>query len=110
MQRQPRFKCALHLRFVSELPCLVRKQFGVQVAHIRFADPRVDKTNPGLGVKPHDYWVVPLHPEEHAKQHSMNERKYWERVGIDPILYALRLWSVTGDYEQGCRVVMAATI
>lgn len=37
-----------------------------------------------------------------------DERKFWKRIGIDPILFALRLWSCTGNHELGCQVVSAA--
>ena len=38
----------------------------------------------------------------------MNEREFWNQIGIDPILYALALYAVTGNYERGCQIVGAA--
>jgi hypothetical protein len=38
----------------------------------------------------------------------MNERRFWDGYGIDPILYALALYAISGDYEQGCRIVACA--
>lgn len=109
MQRKPRIELPLHLVFIRRLPCLVTGRSGVEAAHIRYGELSLCKPISGMQMKPHDYWVVPLSPEEHRKQHARgNERAYWKSVGIDPLLYALRLWSVTGDYEMGCQIVAAA--
>jgi hypothetical protein len=83
---------------------------SVECAHIRYTDLRVAKHNAGVGAKPDDFFVVPLSGAEHRKQHAGNERAYWKRVGIDPILCALALYAVSGDYERGCEVVRNAGI
>lgn len=109
MNRQPRIKNEKHLAFIRTLPCIVTgNDVSVEAAHIRYADPRIAKFNPGVGQKPHDYFVLPLCGDEHKKQHAMNERVYWQRLGIDPVFYALALYAASGDYEQGCRIVACA--
>lgn len=109
MNRQPRIKSEKHLAFIRTLPCIVSgDDTTVEAAHIRYEDWRIAKFNPGVGQKPHDFFVLPLAGEKHREQHSMNERRFWQSYGIDPILYALALYAVSGDYEQGCRIVACA--
>ena len=108
-QRQPRTHDEKHLAFIRSLPCIVSKDnTSTEAAHIRFSDLRVAKRNAGVGAKPDDFFVVPLSSTEHRKQHSMNELVYWQKVGIDPILYALALYAISGDYERGCEIVFNA--
>jgi hypothetical protein len=47
--------------------------------------------------KADDRWAVPLSPAEHRRQHSMNERDYWQSVGIDPLQVALALYGCDRD-------------
>lgn len=110
MFRQPRIHDEKHLAFIRTLPCIVTKNnISTEAAHIRYSDLRVAKRKVGVAEKPDDCWVLPLCGDEHRKQHAMNEREYWQRLGIDPILYALALYAVTGDYERGCQIVFAAS-
>jgi hypothetical protein len=110
-QRSPRAKIEAHLDFIRALPCICcGNNIETQAAHIRMSDARVVKVNAGVGAKADDYWTLPMCGTHHDEQHRTgNERKFWQRYGIDPILYALRLWSVTGNHELGCEVVAAAT-
>jgi len=109
MQKQPRRHNEKHLAFIRTLPCIVSKNnTSTEAAHIRYSDLRVAKRKVGIGEKPDDSWVLPLSSEEHHKQHTMNERQYWAQAGIDPILYALALYAVSGDYEKGCEIVFNA--
>lgn len=108
-QRQPRIYRPDHLAFIRTLPCIVSgDDVSVEAAHIRYADPRVDKRPCGNSEKPDDMWTLPLADDVHKRQHRMNEREFWRQVGIDPVFYALALWSITGDHERGCRIVQAA--
>lgn len=109
-QRAPRQKIDSHLAYLRELPCIVcGNDIETQAAHLRFSDARVAKFNAGVGQKADDFFCLPLCGQHHNEQHAMgDERKFWKRVGIDPILYALRLWSVTGNHELGCKIVAAA--
>lgn len=110
MQRMPRQKISTHLAFLRELPCLVcGNPIETQAAHLRYSDARIVKMNAGVGAKADDFFCVPLCGKHHDEQHKTgDELKFWRRYGIDPILYALRLWSVTGNYEIGYQVVSAA--
>jgi len=110
IQRRPRQKIAAHLSFLRELPCLVcGNPIETEAAHLRFSDARIAKFNAGVGSKADDFFCVPLCGKHHREQHGIgDERKFWKRYGIDAVLYALRLWSCTGNHELGCQVVAAA--
>ena len=109
MMRQPRQHADKHLDFVRSLPCLVcGNDIESQAAHIRYADDRVAKRYVGKGEKPDDKFTVPLCDKDHRHQHSMNEREYWEKAGIDAVFVALALWSVTGNYELGTQIIHRA--
>jgi len=105
-KKRPRDKNATHLAWVATLPSLVPGTGRVDPAHIRFADPRYRKPAVGMGEKPDDRWVVPMSRSEHDRQHSMDEQAYWQSVGIDPCHVALMLWAISGDDEEGERIVM----
>jgi hypothetical protein len=109
MMKQPRIHRANHLNFIRGLPCIVTGDtLTVEAAHIRFGDPRVAKRETGLGEKPDDMWTLPLAGVVHRRQHKMNERAFWKTIGLDPVLYALALFAVSGDHERGCRIIAAA--
>ena len=75
-----------HLQFVASQPCLLCGATDVQACHIRIGFL-------GLGIKPCDSKTVPLCLAHHTKQHSMNEKKFWESYGLDPFEYAFNLAS-----------------
>jgi len=107
--RQPRVKNDRHLKFVRGLPCLIcATNMGVDAAHIRYSDHRVDKRSVGIGEKPDDIWTVPLCREHHTQQHSMNEREFWRVFGIDPVFYALAIYARSGEQDRGERIIAAA--
>ena len=110
MKRRPRIFDDKHLAFIRTLPCLITgENTSVEAAHIRYADPRIGKFNPGVGMKPDDFFTVPLSGEMHRRQHAVgNERKFWAQHNIDPVIYALMLYAVSGDYERGCLIVNSA--
>jgi hypothetical protein len=110
MQRVPRQKLDAHLGFLRTLPCLCcGNNIETESAHIRFSDARIVKNNAGVGAKADDFFCVPLCSAHHREQHSIgDERAFWRKFGLDPILYSLRLWSVSGNYEMGCQIVEAA--
>lgn len=110
-QRQPRIQDKPHLRFVAELPCLVCKNnIESDAAHIRYADLSIGKRAVGVGEKPDDKWTVPLCRADHTKQHSMNEKEFWEAVRIDPLFIAQQLYAVSGNHEEGCKIIENAQI
>lgn len=108
-KKRPRLEDGTHLKWIRTLPCLVRKtRKDVQAAHIRYADHSYGKREVGGQEKPDDRWTIPLNAEEHAKQHSMNERDYWKAVGIDPLEIALKLFGISGDDEAAEIIIREA--
>jgi hypothetical protein len=90
------------------LPCCVcGDNIQTEAAHIRQGDYKLAKPKVGVAEKPDDMWTVPLCGKCHRHQHEGNEGRFWEIAEIKPLIIALRLYSVTGDYEQGCRVIAA---
>lgn len=96
-KKRPAKKDADYLKWLHELPCIVTGQRPVEAAHVSYADPRYGKRERGKQEKADDRWAVPLHADEHRKQHQMDEREYWQSVGIDPLQVALALYGVKGD-------------
>ena len=97
-----------HCDFIRSLPCLLCKNnTATECAHIRMADPRIAKPITGIGIRPDDKFTLPLCSSCHRKQHHGGERKFWEVTGIDPLLVALALYSVSGDIEEAERIIYA---
>lgn len=108
MQRQPRTKLDAHRKFVGRLPCLICfDDTTTEAAHVRYGDPSIGKPQTGLGIKPDDWYVVPLCGDHHRLQHSMSERAFWSihAAKLDPVKTALALYAVTGDYERAEQIV-----
>ena len=106
MQRRPRVIDQAHQKFIRCLPCLVcGDNTSTECCHIRFSDARIGKINPGVGQKPHDKFSAPLCNRHHREQHMGNEQKFWQDRGIDPILIALALYSVSGDVEEAEHII-----
>lgn len=104
-KRQPNPKrAALHLAFVRDIGiCLACGISGpTQAAHVRRG------TDGGTGTKPSDKYAVPLCPECHVRQHRVGEVTFWGELGVDPLDVACRLWTVSGDAEQGRRCIERA--
>lgn len=88
---------AAHLALVRKLPCLITgERERVEAAHVRMSDAALGKRNAGIGAKPDDVWTVPLCARLHAEQHAEgNERWFWERNGINPLIIAQQLAGVS---------------
>lgn len=108
-QRRPRDRNETHLAFIRTLPCLLcGNNIETEAAHVRMMDRSIAKPMTGIATKCDDRFAVPLCGREHREQHGAgNEHKWWLSKGIDPIKAALALFSVSGDYEQGVRIVAA---
>lgn len=110
-KRQPvsksskRVKDDAYLDFIRSLPCLVTRREPVEAAHVSYAAPEYGKLGRGKGAKESDRWAVPLCPDEHRKQHSLNERDYWRSVGIDPCIIAALLWAAYPSRERALLVI-----
>ena len=105
LKKRPRVKADDHLAWIRTLPCLITGKYPVEACHVRYHDARFGKPAVGMGEKPDDKWVVPMIPEAHREQHSMNERKFWYEQGIDPVLVAAALWASTGD-DEAARIII----
>lgn len=107
-QKRPREKTATHLDFIRELPCLICAA-EAEAAHIRMGAPTLGKRETGAAEKPSDKYTVPLCPQHHRlgndSQHAHGEARWWQTVGINPVLVSALLWQVTGDHEAGLAVV-----
>ena len=79
-----------HRKFVMRRPCLVCGRMPSDAHHLTFTQPRA------LGRRVSDEFVVPVCRTHHRELHrSGNEAAWWQRLNIDPIPVALRLWQQT---------------
>ena len=53
-----------------------------QAHHITIAEKR------GVSQKVSDCWTIPLCYAHHSQLHHTGERLYWQKLGIDPMVYA----------------------
>lgn len=96
-KKRPAKKEPGYIKWLHELPCLITGTRPVEACHVSYADPRYGKRERGKGEKADDRWAVPLCPAEHRRQHAMDERAYWQTVGIDPLQVALALYGCDRD-------------
>jgi len=79
-----------HLKFVAAQPCLVCGRTPSDPHHIKFAEQR------GMGRKVSDRFTVPICRLHHRELHRRgNERAWWQKQGIDPLVIAASLWAKT---------------
>lgn len=109
-RRSPRRRAEAHLAFIRTLPCVVCGKCGeTEAAHVRYGDRMAGKRPTGMQEKPDDRFTVPLCAQHHRlqsdAQHNSNERQWWARIGIDPLILALALFGVSGDWESGAGIV-----
>jgi hypothetical protein len=79
-----------HRRYVSTQPCLICGRSPADAHHLRFAQPRA------LGRKVSDEFTVPLCRVHHRELHRHGaEIAWWQRIKIDPLPVAQRLWQRT---------------
>jgi hypothetical protein len=88
-----------YLEYIRRLPCVVTGQYGVEAAHLSTAYPAYGHYGRGKGTKSSDRWALPLHPDEHRRQHSQNEMDYWNQTKINPHRLALVLFGIWSDYD-----------
>jgi hypothetical protein len=101
-QREPRYRDQAHIDYVNKLPCCVcGSTRNVEAAHLRLANPSLNKRETGKAEKPHDFWVTPLCHYHHQSgilaQHKIGEKRFWFEVhGRNPFEIAARLWIESG--------------
>ena len=82
-----RIRSKEHLRYVAQQPCLICGRTPSHAHHIRYAQPR------GIALKVSDEFTVPLCTIHHAETHTTgDERSWWEKKKINPLLTAEALW------------------
>ena len=82
-----------HLAFIRTLPCVACTNEKTQAAHIRKG------TDGGTGLKPSDYYTVPMCASCHFIQHEQGEITFWYPFKGYETAKALakKLYSVSGD-------------
>jgi hypothetical protein len=79
-----------HRKFVLRQPCLVCGRVPSDPHHLTFTQPRA------LGRRVNDEFIVPVCRVHHSELHrSGDELAWWQRLNIDPLPVALRLWQRT---------------
>src|SRR5438874_1725931 len=76
-----------HRKFLTRQPCLVCGRVPSDSHHLTFAQPRA------LGNRVSDEFTVPVCRIHHRELHrSGDEAAWWQKLNIDPVSVALRLW------------------
>lgn len=84
---------------------------SVNIIRLRYYDPKYDKGPEESGEgKPDDWRVIPLCGSCQDKQDTMDERKFWNSVGIDPYQLALNLWQVSPQVDEMGKIVVITNI
>jgi ERF superfamily len=79
-----------HRRFVVRQPCLVCGRVPSDPHHLTFTQPRA------LGYRVSDEFIVPVCRIHHRELHrSGDEAAWWQKLNIDPLPVALKLWQHT---------------
>jgi hypothetical protein len=79
-----------HRKFVSRQACLVCGRTPSDPHHLRFLQPRA------LGRRVSDEFTVPLCRGHHRELHRQgDEAAWWNKLSIDPVPVALKLWRHT---------------
>jgi ERF superfamily protein len=79
-----------HRKFVLRQPCLVCGRVPSDPHHLTFTQPR------GFGYRVSDEFIVPVCRIHHRELHrSGDEAAWWQKLNIDPLPVALRLWQHT---------------
>jgi ERF superfamily len=79
-----------HRKFVQQQACLVCGRAPSDPHHLTFAQPRA------LGRRVSDEFTVPVCRIHHRELHrSGDEAAWWQKLNIDPLPVALRLWQHT---------------
>lgn len=89
-----------YLAWLHTLPSCISGRYGVEAAHVSFANPYFGHWGRGKGTKAADLFALPLTPEEHANQHSGNEQEFWARQGINPHELCVILWAIYSAHDE----------
>lgn len=75
-------------------------RYPVEAAHLSLASQGHGHEGRGKSQKASDRWVLPLHPDLHREQHSMNEAAFWRSRRIDPHLACLILYGIYNEHRR----------
>jgi len=90
LRKTVRLRDKEHRKFVSRQPCLVCGRAPSDAHHLTFVQPRA------LGHRVSDEFTVPVCRTHHRELHRQgDEVAWWDKVHIDPLPIALRLWQRT---------------
>jgi hypothetical protein len=80
-------------------------------AHVRMQSGSHGKHG-GMQLTPDDKWAVPLcagcHTQDPDSQHRIGEVLFWQRIGLNPLLVAERLYAQRADVVAMRAVVLSA--
>jgi hypothetical protein len=89
-QKIVRLRDKEHRKFVKRQPCLVCGRVPADSHHLTFTQPRA------FGHRVSDEFTVPVCRIHHRELHrSGDEIAWWQKLNIDPLRVALRLWQQT---------------
>ncbi len=86
-----------YLGFIAKLPCVITRQYGVQVCHVSFANTDFGHYGRAKGSKASDRWCLPMIPERHAEQHAGSEKWFWHLHEINPHLVCVILYGLFNE-------------
>jgi hypothetical protein len=87
LRKTVRLRNKEHRKFVTRQPCLVCGRVPSDPHHLTFTQPRA------LGHRVSDEFTVPVCRIHHRELHrSGDEAAWWQKLNIDPLPVALRLW------------------
>jgi hypothetical protein len=92
-----------HRKFVTRQPCLVCGRVPSDPHHLTFTQPRA------LGHRVSDEFTVPVCRIHHRELHrSGDEAAWWQKLNMDPLPVALRLWEHGQTQAKGGTETQAA--
>jgi hypothetical protein len=77
LPKNPRIELPDHLKYVCSLPSIASGRTGCIAHHLLMGWGRKSE-------KPHDFWAIPLTPEEHHELHNnkFGGEKWWLRRAL----------------------------
>lgn len=100
LEKAPPVKAKTYLSWLHSLPCIVSGRSPVEAAHVSFANPAFAAPGRGKSQKVSDRWALPLHPDLHREQHTMNEQEFWRSKGINPHLAGVVLYGLWSERKD----------
>lgn len=89
-----------YLAWLHTLPSCISGRYGVEAAHVSFANPHYGHWGRGKGTKAPDLFALPLTQDEHAQQHGGSEEAFWARQGINPHELCVILWAIYSAHDE----------